>query len=64
MFEWWEHFKTDSIVKTHVKTNFPYKKPLSTDTLLEKFPNGSHFGYIQCNLIVSDELKSAFFDFP
>ena len=34
--EWWEHFKTDSSVKNRVKTNFPYRRPLSTDSLLEK----------------------------
>ena len=34
--EWWEHFKTDSSVKNHVKTNFTNKRPLSTDSLLEK----------------------------
>ena len=51
--EWWEHFKTDSSVKNHVKTNFPYKRPLSTDSLL-----------VQCNLIVPDELKPTFSNFP
>ena len=34
--EWLEHFKTDSSVKNHVKKNFLYRRPLSTDSLLEK----------------------------
>ena len=58
--ERWEHFKTDSSVKNHVKTDFPYKRPLSTDSLLEKMKNRSLFGYVQCNLIVPDELKPTF----
>ena len=62
--EWWKHFKTDSSIKNHVKTNFPYKRPLSTDSLLEKIKNRSLFGYVQCDLIVPDELKPTFSNFP
>ena len=61
--EWWEHFKTDSSVKNHARTNFPYKRPLSTDSLLEKIKNRSLFGYVQCDLIVPDELKPTFSNF-
>ena len=50
--EWWKHFKTDSPVKNHVKTNFPYKRLLYTDSLLEKINNRSFFGYVQCDSIV------------
>ena len=62
--EWWKHFKTDSSIKNHVKTNFPYKRPLSTDSLLEKIKNRSLFGYVQCDLIIPDELKLTFSNFP
>ena len=34
--ESWEHFRTDSSVKNHVKTKFLYKRPLSADSLVEK----------------------------
>ena len=62
--EWWKHFKTDSSIKNHVKTKFPYKRPLSTDSLLKKIKNRSLFGYVQCDLIVPDELKPTFSNFP
>ena len=62
--EWWEHFKTDSSVKNHVKTIFPDKRPLSTDSLLDKIMNGSLFGYVQYDLIVPDKLKPKFSNFP
>ena len=58
--EWWEHFKTNSSVKNQVKTNFPHRRPLSTDSSLKKIKNGSLFGYVQCDLIVTDEMKLTF----
>ena len=36
-----------STVKSHVKSNFPFKRPLSTDTLLEKSKNESLSGNVQ-----------------
>ena len=62
--EWFEHFKTDSSFKNHVKTNFHFKRPLSTDCLLEQKKNGSLFGYVQYDLIVPDELKPKISNFP
>ena len=32
----WESFKTNEKIKNHVRTHFPYKRPLSTDSLLAK----------------------------
>ena len=61
---WWESFKTDDKIKNHVRTHFPYKRPLSTDSLLAKIKDGSLFGYFQCDLVVPDELKSKFANFP
>ena len=62
--ERWDNFKTNSSVKNHVKTNFLYRGPLSTDSLLEKIKNGSFFGHVQCDLIVADELKLTLSNFP
>ena len=62
--DWWESFKTDDKIKNHVRTHFPYKRPLSTDSLLPKKKDGSLFGYVQCDLVVTDELKSKFAKFP
>ena len=62
--EWWQNFKTNDKIKNHVRTHFPYKRPLSTDSLLAKIKDGSLFGYVQCDLVVPDELKSKFANFP
>ena len=43
---------------------FPIKKPLSKDSLHAKIKDGSLFGYVQCDLVVPDELKSKFASFP
>ena len=55
---------TDSSVKNHVKTKFPYKRPLSTDSFLERIKKKSFFGCVQCDLIVPDKLKPAISSFP
>ena len=58
--EWWASFKTVDKIKNHVRTQFPYKRLLSTDSHLAKIKDGSLFGYVQCDLVVPDELKSKF----
>ena len=45
--EWWKNFKTNE--KKRIISKFPYKRPLSTDTLLGKIRDGSLYGYIQCD---------------
>ena len=35
-FDWWENFKTNDKIKIHNRTHFPYKRPLSTDSLQQK----------------------------
>ena len=62
--EWWQSFKTNEKIKNYILSNFPYKRPLSTDSLLEKIRDGSLYGYIQCDLVVPDELKAKFSNFP
>ena len=34
--EWWQNFKTNKKIKNHIRSNFPYKRPLSNESLLEK----------------------------
>ena len=41
-----------------------YKRTLSTDSLLAKIKKESLFVYVQCDLVVPDELKSKFANFP
>ena len=60
----WENFKTNEKNKNLFRTHFPYKRFLSTDSLLARIKDGSRFGYVQCDLVVPDELKSKFANFP
>ena len=62
--EWWQNFKTNKKSKNHIRSNFPYKRPLSTDSLLGKIRDGSLYGYISCDLVVPDELKAKISNFP
>ena len=62
--EWWQNFKTNEKSKNHIRSNFPYKRPLSTDFLLGKVRDGSLYGYISCDLVVPDELKAKISNFP
>ena len=62
--EWWESFKINNKIKNHVRTHFPYKISLSTDSLLAKIKDGSLFGYNRCDLVFPGELKSKFANFP
>ena len=62
--EWWQNFKTNEKIKNHIRSIFPYKRPPSTDSLLEKIRDGSLYGYIQCDLVVPNELKAKFSNFP
>ena len=62
--EWWQNFKTNEKLKNHIRSDFPYKRPLSTDSLLEKIRDGSLLGYIQFDLVVPDELKAKLANFP
>ena len=61
--ESWQNFKTNEKIKNLIRSNFPYKRPLSTDSLLELISDGSLYGYIQCILIVPGELKAKFSNF-
>ena len=61
---WWDQFKNNVDVKNHVRTHFPFKRPLSTNSLVQNIRNEKMFGYVQCDLSVPDELKAKFSNFP
>ena len=54
----WQNFKTNEKIKKQIRTNFPCKRPLSTESLLETLKDGSLYSYIQGDLAVSDELEA------
>ena len=62
--EWWQNFKTNEKTKNLIRSNFPYERPLSTNSLLGKIRYGSLYGYIPCDLVVPVELKAKFSKFP
>ena len=62
--EWWQLYKTNVVVKQHLRQSFPYKIPLSEERLLERIKNGSLFGYVQCDIEVPPELREQFANFP
>ena len=51
-------------MKNHVRTHFPFKRPLSYNSLVQNIRNERMFGYVQCDLSVPDELKAKFSNFP
>ena len=62
--KWWSLYKTDASVKSHLRENFPYKRPLSEEQLLQGIIDGRLFGYVQCDIEVSDHLQNYFSNFP
>ena len=61
---WWETVKGDESVKIQVRNNFPFKLPLTQESLLTKIREDKLFGYVQCDLEVPDGLKYKFSNFP
>ena len=61
--EWWSLYKTDASVKSHLRENFPHKRPLSEEQLLQGIIDGQHFGYVQCDIDVPEHLRSYFSNF-
>ena len=62
--EWWSLCKTTTCVKEQLRENFPYKRPLTEERLLEQIRGGNLFGYVQCDIEVPEELKKKFSNFP
>ena len=56
--EWWSLYKTDASVKSHLRENFPYKRPLSEEQLLQGIIDGQLFGYVQYDIEVPEHLRS------
>ena len=62
--EWWSLYKTDAPVKSYLRANFPYKRPLSEEQLLQGITDGRRFGYVQCDNEVPEHLRDYFSNFP
>ena len=54
----------NSSVKSHVRENFPYERPLNEEQLWQEFIGGKLFGYVQCDIKVHEFLRRFFSNFP
>ena len=63
-FEWWRLYKATNTVKQHIRENFPYRRSLAAEQLLEEVKKGKLFGYVQCDIEVPEKLKANFANFP
>ena len=61
---WWELNRTDAPVKSFLRANFPCKRPLGDEQLLQEFIDGQLFRYVQCNIEVPEHLRDYFPNFP
>ena len=62
--EWWSLYKSDASVKSHLRENFPYRRPLSEEQLLQGIIDGRLFGDAQCDIEVPEHLRDYFSNFP
>ena len=58
--DWWSLYKTDASVENHLRENFPYKRFLSEEQLLQGIIDGQLFCWVQCDIEVPDHLQSFF----
>ena len=62
--EWWSLYKTDASIKFHPRENFPYRRPLSEEELMQRIIDGRLFGYVQCDIELPENLSDYFSIFP
>ena len=53
---WWDLYQTDAPVKSYLRANFPYKRPLSKEKFLQRLIDGRLFGSVQCDVEVPEHL--------
>ena len=62
--EWWSLYKTDAPVKSYLRANFTYRRPLTEEQLLQGITDGQLCGYVQCDTEVPEHLRHYFSIFP
>ena len=58
-----ESLKTDALVKCQFPENFPCRRPLIEQGLMQAFIKGRLFGYVQCDIAVPEHLRDYFSNF-
>ena len=61
--EWWRLYKTDALVQSYLRANFPYNHPLIEKQLSQQIIDGRLFGYVQCDIDVPVHLRNYFSKF-
>ena len=62
--DWLYLYKTDTIVKQHLRESSPYKMPLRDGRLFEIIKYGSLFGFVHCDIKVHKNLRESFASIP
>ena len=62
--EWWTLYKTDASVKSHLRENFPYRRPLSEEGLMQEIIDGKLYDSVQCDIEMPEHLRDYFSNFP
>ena len=62
--EWWRLYKTTSEIKLHIRQNFPYRRSLTDQQLLERIKKRSLCVHVQCDIEVPEKLRINFANFP
>ena len=62
--EWWRLYKTTTGIKIYIRENFPYRRSLTEQQLVERIKKGNPFGYVQCDIEVPEKLRENFANFP
>ena len=62
--ECWSLYKIDASVRSYMRENFPYRRKLSEEGLLQGIIDGQLFGYVQCDIELPEYLRDYFFNFP
>ena len=61
---WWKQDKEDKDIRERFRTNFPFRKPVSEQQIMQQIKNNTLFGYVQCDLLVPKRLRNDFEYFP
>ena len=62
--QWWSLYKTDATVKSYLRANFPYKRPLSEEQLLKELLMGDSLAMSHVILKCLNTCATNFLTFP
>ena len=57
---WWKQVREDKDIGDRLRTDYPYRKPLSEQKIKQRMKNIRLFGYVQSDLSVPEYLQNEF----